>query len=148
MSPVHAAFDYFVVGLHEDGAVAQVVEEGVHGWLHVEGVEPEGEDAGFALTFRVEVVDLGFFLFGDGIEAGVRVEEVGDEGEVKFWVTGYEGGGGEEFAAGEAVGVLKDELGALEEVVSLEGRAGAGFWSELVEEDGVVVAFFDVGGKV
>lgn len=53
------------------------------------------------------------------------VEEVGDEGEVKFRVAGDERGGGEEFAAGELVGVLEDLFGALEQVVGLEGGAGA-----------------------
>ena len=67
MPPVDAAGEDLVVGLQEDGAVAKVVKEGVHRRLHVEGVEPESEDAGFALTFGVEVFDLGFFLFGDGV---------------------------------------------------------------------------------
>ncbi len=78
------------------------------------------------------------------------IEEVRDESEVELGVAGDEGGRGEEFAAGgvEAVGVLQDLLGALVEVRCLEGRAGAGVGGELVEEDGVVFAVFDVGGEV
>ena len=55
----------------------------------------------------------------------MRVEEVGDEGEVEFRVAGYEGGRGQEFAAGEAVGVCEDLFGALVEVAGLEGGAVA-----------------------
>ncbi len=76
------------------------------------------------------------------------VEKVGDEGEVEFWVAGDEGGGGEEFAAGELVGVVEDLFGAGEKVSGLEGGTAAGFRRELVEEHGVVVAFFYVGGEV
>ena len=35
MAPVYAAGDDFVVGLEEDTAVAEVVEEGVYGGLDV-----------------------------------------------------------------------------------------------------------------
>ena len=148
MAPVDASLDDLVVGLEEDGPVAEVVEEGVDGGLNVEAVEPEGEDAGFTLAFGVEVFDLGFFFFGDGIEAGVRIEEVGDKGEVKFRVAGYEGGRGEEFAAGELVGVGEDLFRALEEIGGLERGAGACFWGELREEDGIVFGVFNVGGEV
>ena len=82
MTPVYAAGDDFVVGLQEDGTVAEVVEERVDRGLDIEGVEPKGEDAGFAFAFRVEVFDLGLFFFGDGVEARVGIEEVGDEGQV------------------------------------------------------------------
>ena len=125
VAPVDAAWDDFVVGLEEDGAVAEVVEEGVDGRLDVEGVEPEGEDAGFALAFGVEVFHLELFFFGDRVEARVGVEKVGDEGEVEFRVAGYKGGGGKKFAAVESVGVLEDFFGSLEEVAGLEGRAAA-----------------------
>lgn len=67
MAPVHGALDDLVVGLEEDGAVAEVVEEGVHGGLDVEAVEPEGEDAGFALALGVEVLDFELLLLGDGL---------------------------------------------------------------------------------
>ena len=40
VAPIDAAGDDFVVGLEEDAAVAEVVEEGVDGRLDVEGVEP------------------------------------------------------------------------------------------------------------
>ena len=82
MSPVHAAGDDLVVGLEEDEPVAEVVEEGHHGRLDVEGVQPQGEDAGLALALGVEVIDVGLFFLRDGVQAGVGVEEVGDEGEV------------------------------------------------------------------
>lgn len=148
VAPVDAAGEDFVVGLQEHGTVAEVVKEGVDGRLDIQRIKPEGEDAGLALAFGVEVFDLGFFFLGDGVEAGVGVEEVGDESEVEFWVAGDEGGWGEEFAAGEAVGVLEDEFGAVVEVVGLEGSTVAEGGGELGEEDGVVVAFFYVGGEV
>lgn len=80
--PVDGAGEDFVVGLQEDTAVAEVVEEGIHSGADVEGVEPEGENASFAFAFGVEVFDFEFFFFSDGVEAWVGVEEVGDEGEV------------------------------------------------------------------
>ena len=87
--PVHGARDYFVVGLEKYCAVFEIIEEAYNGWLDVEGVEPEGEDAGFALAFGVEVFDFLFFFFRDWVEAGVVVEQIGDEGKVKLWVAGY-----------------------------------------------------------
>lgn len=76
------------------------------------------------------------------------VEEIRDKGEVEFRVAGDEGGGGEEFAAVELVGVVEDLFGALQEVAGLERGAGADFGLELVEEDGVVFAVFDVVREV
>ena len=63
MSPVDAAGDDFVVGLEEDRPVAQVVEEGIDGWLDVQGVEPECEDPGLSLAFCVEVFDFELLFF-------------------------------------------------------------------------------------
>ena len=148
--PVDAAGDHFVVGLEQDRAVFQVVEEGHHGGLDVKAVEPEGEDAGFALAFGVEVFDFLLFFLRDGVEARVVVEEIGDEGEVEFGIAGDERCWSQEFAAWwvEAVGVLEDLLGALVEVGGLQGAAGADVRCELVEEDGVIFAVFDVGGEV
>ena len=46
-------------------------------------------------------------------------------------------------------GMRRDDLfGALEEVGGLERVPRAGLGSELVEEDGVVFAVFDIGGEV
>ena len=92
MAPVDTAGYDFIVGLEEYGAVLEIVEQGVHGWLDIQGVEPKGEDAGFAFAFGVEVFDLLFFFFRDGVEAWVIVEEIGDEGEVEFGVASDEGG--------------------------------------------------------
>ena len=123
MAPVDAAGDHLVVGLQQHGAVAQVVEEGDHRRPHVERVEPQCEDAGLALALGVEVFDVGFFFLGDWVEPRVVVEEVGYEGEVELRVAGDEGGGREEFAAVELVGIVEYLFGALEEVASLEGSA-------------------------
>ena len=114
MPPVDAAWDDLVVGLQEDGAVSQVIEEGYDGGLDVKGIEPEGEDAGFALAFGVKVFDLRLFFFGDGIETRVGVKEVGNKGEVQFGIAGNKGCGGEELAAFELIGVVKDLLCSLE----------------------------------
>ena len=150
VAPVDATGDHFVVGLEQDGAVFEVVEEADDCRLDIERVEPECEDAGFALAFGVEVVDFLLFFLGDGVQAWMVVEEVGDEGEVELGVAGDEGGGCQEFATGwvEAVGVLEDLLGALVEVGGLEGAAGADVGCELIEEDGVVFAIFYVVGEV
>jgi hypothetical protein len=78
----------------------------------------------------------------------VRVEEIGDEGKVQFRVAGDEGGGSQEFAAFEFVGVVEDLFGALEQVPGLEWCARAEFWLELVEEDGIIFAIFDIIGEV
>ena len=99
MAEIDASRHDFVVSLQQDGPVTKVVEERVDRWLYVEGVEPEREDAGFALSFGVKVLDLQFFFFGDGVQTGVGVEKVGNEGEVEFWVASDEGSRGEEFAA-------------------------------------------------
>ena len=99
MAPVYAAGYYFVVGLEEDAAVAKVVEKGVYGGLDVEGVEPEGKYTGLTLAFRVEVFDLEFLFFGNGIEARVSVEKISNEGEVEFGVSSYKRSWGKEFAA-------------------------------------------------
>jgi hypothetical protein len=148
VAPVDGFRDHFVVGLQQDVAVFQVLEEGLHHGLDVERVEPQREDAGLALALGVEVVDVGFFLLGYGVEPRVGVEEVGDEGEVELWVAGDEGGGRQEFAAVEAVGVVEDLFGALVKVGGLERPARACVRRQLVEEDGVVFPVFDVFGEV
>lgn len=122
MPPVDAAFDYFIVSLEEDGPVAEVIKQGIDGGLDVQAVEPESEDAGFALAFGVKVLDLGFFFFSDGVETWMGVKQVGYERKVEFWVAGDEGGWGEEFAAGKLVRVVEDLFGALKEIVGLEGE--------------------------
>ena len=132
MAPVDAAGDNFVVGLQEDSAVTEVVEQGVDGWSHIQGVEPQCEDTGFALPFSVKVLDLGFFFFRDGVQAGMRVEKIGDKGKVQFRVAGHQGGGGEEFAAFELVGVVQDFFGSLKEITGLQGRTAAEFGCELI----------------
>lgn len=148
MSPVDAAGHDFVVGLEENITVAEVVEERVDGRFDVEGVEPEGEDTGFALAFGVEVFDFELFFLGDGIEAWVGVEEVGDESEVEFRVAGDQGGRGKEFAAVEPFCVLENLLGSLQEVAGLERSSATGIGRQLAEEDRVVLAIFDICGEV
>ena len=146
MAPVHAAGDDFVVGLEKDGAIFQIIEEGNDSRLNIKGIEPEREDTGFTLAFRIEVFDFGLFFFGDGVEAWVVVEEVRHESKVELGVAGYQGRWCQEFAAGrvEAVGVLEDLFGALEEVLGLQWAARAYIGCELVEEDCVVLAVLDV----
>lgn len=144
MAPVYAAGDYFVVGLEEDAAVAEIVEEGVYSWLDVQGVEPKGENTSFTLAFRVEVFDLEFLLFGNRVEAGMSIEKISNEGEVELGVSGYKGSRRKEFAAVQVVSILQNLFGTLEKVSSLEGAAAAKIWRQLVEENSVIVAFFDV----
>ena len=129
MAPVYAAGDYFVVGLKEDAAVAEIIEEGVNSGLNVQRVEPKGENASFTLAFRIEVFDLEFLLFGNRVEAGVSVEKISNEGEVEFGISGYKGRRRKELAAVEAISILQYLFGTLEKVSDLEGAAAAEIWS-------------------
>ena len=76
------------------------------------------------------------------------VEQIGNEGKVKLGISGHERSRCQEFAAVEGVGVLEDLFGTLVEIAGLEWCAGADVWFELVEEDCVILAIFDVGGEV
>ena len=144
MAPIYATGNHFVVGLKENAAIAEIVEEGVNGRLDVQRVEPEGEDASFTLAFRIEVFDLEFLFFSNRVEAGVSVEKVSNEGEVEFGVSGYKRGRRKELAAVQSVSILKNLFGTLEKVSGLEGATAAKIWSQLVEENSVIVAFFNV----
>lgn len=88
MPPVDASRNDLVVGLKKDGAVSEIVEQRDDRGLDVERVKPKGEDAGFTLSFGIEIVHLSFLLFGDRIEAGMSVEEISYEGEIEFGVAG------------------------------------------------------------
>lgn len=144
MSPIYAPGHHFVVGLKENIAIAEIVEEGVDGRLDVQRVEPKGENTSFTLAFRIEVFDLEFLFFGNGVEARVSVEKISNEGEVEFGISGYKGGWRKELAAVQSVSILENLFGTLEKISGLEGAAAADIWSQLVEENSVIVAFFDV----
>ena len=92
MAPIDTTRYDFIVSLEENATISQIVEERVNSWLDIEGIEPEGEDTSFSLALCIEVFNLVFFFFGNGIEAGVGVEEVGNESEVEFGVSGDERG--------------------------------------------------------
>ncbi len=144
MAPVYAAWNHFVVGLEENVAIVEIVEEGVNSRLDVQRVEPKGENTSLTLAFRIEVFDLEFLFFGNRVEAGVSVEKISNKGEVEFGVSGYEGRWRKELAAVQSVGVLEDLFGTLEKVSGLEGAAAAEIWSQLIKENGIIVAFFNV----
>ncbi len=144
MAPIYAAGNHFVVGLKENIAIAEIVEKGVNGRLNVQRVEPKGENTSFTLAFRIKVFDLEFLFFGNGIEARVSVEKISNEGKVEFGVSGYKGRRRKELAAVQSVSILENLFGTLEKVSGLEGAAAAEIWSQLVEENSVIVAFFDV----
>jgi hypothetical protein len=148
MTPIYRARNDLVVGLQKNGTVAEVVEEGYDGRLNVQTVEPKSEDTSLTLTFSIKVLDISLLFLSDGIKTRVGVEQVGDESKVELGVTGDERLGGQEFAAVELVGVVKDLFGTLHEVVGLEGGARADFGLELVEKDGVVLAVLDVAREV
>lgn len=90
MSPINASRDDFVVSLEEYAAVPKVIEERVDGWLDIERIKPKREDTGFAFTLCVKVFNYELLLFGDGVQARVGIEEVGNKGKVEFGVSGYE----------------------------------------------------------
>ena len=144
MAPIYAAGNHFVVGLKENAAIAKIIEEGVDGRLDVQRVEPKSENTSFTLAFRIEVFDLEFLFFGNRVETRVSVEKISNEGEVKLWVSSYKGGWRKEFATVQSVSILKNLFGTLEKVSGLEGATAAEIWSQLVEEDSVIVAFLDV----
>ncbi len=121
MAPVDKALDDLIVRLEEDGAVPEVVEEGLDGGLHVEAVEPEREDTSFSLALRVEIFHLQLLLLRDGIEGGVRVEEVRDKGEVELRVTGDERGGVRNLRQPSLSACDENLLRPLQEIPGLEG---------------------------
>jgi hypothetical protein len=106
--PVDTSGDDFVKGLEKDTAVFEVFEETLHRWVDVETVEPEGEYSGFTLAFGIKVFDFGFFGFVERVEAGVSVEEICDEGEIQFGVSGDKRGGCEILSTVQFVRILKD----------------------------------------
>lgn len=146
-TPKHAAFDNLVEGLKQDIPVANIIEEGDHRRPHIKTVEPESEDAGFAVALGVEIFhfDLYLLFVCDGFESRVVVEEVSDEGEVELGVTANKRFWCQEFAAAEFVSFLKDLFSALEIVSCVEGRARtAVLAADLAKEDGIIFAIFDV----
>lgn len=120
MAPVDAAGNDFVVGLEEDAAVSEVLEERIDGRLDVEGIKPKGKYSGFSLALGVEVLDFKLFLFGDRVESRMSIEKVGNESEVEFWITSDEGARRKEFAAVKSVSILEDFFCALMEIVGLK----------------------------
>ena len=133
MAPINATRDNFIVSLKEYAAVTKIIEERIDSWLNIEGIKPKRKDTSFAFTFRVKIFYFEFLFFRDRIEAWVGVEEIGDEGKVELRISGYERRWREEFTTIKSVSVLKNLLGALEEVAGLEGAAAANVWSQLVE---------------
>ena len=106
MAPIHAAGNYFVVGLEENVAIAEIVEERVNSGLDVQRVEPKGENTSFTLAFRIEVFHLELLFFGNRVEAGMSIEKISNEGEVELGISGYKGRRGKELAAIQAVSIL------------------------------------------
>ena len=110
-APHNAPGQDLVVRLQNDEPVLEVLEQVEHAGLDAERVEPERENAGLAFALRIEVLDdtvVLRLLLVEGLETRVRVEEVGDEGKVKTWVTRYERCWREVFPATDVRGVLKD----------------------------------------
>ena len=67
--------------MQDDQAVLEVPEQVEHAWFDSERSKPEGEDAGFAFAFGVNVLDrtIVFWLL---VRTEPGVEEVGDKGKV------------------------------------------------------------------
>lgn len=80
MAPIYAAGNHFVVGLKENIAIAEIVEEGINGRLNIQRVEPKSKNTSFTLAFRIKVFDLEFLFFGNRVEARVSVEKISNEG--------------------------------------------------------------------
>jgi hypothetical protein len=167
-APHNAAGDDLVECLENDQPILEVLEEVVHGWLDAERVEPQGEDACLALAFGIEVLDhavvLGFLLIKRG-KSGMRVEEVGDEGEIETGIAGDEGGYGQVFTTADCFRVLQnlqrgenvemnvtnsitDLLGALSEILGLERPARTLLGLQLVEKNGIVLSVLDILAEV
>ena len=150
-APDDAARKHLVEGLQDDEAVLEVLEQVEHAGLNAERVEPEREDAGLAFALRVEILDdtvVLRLLLVEGLETRVRVEEVGDEGEVQARVAGEQRRGREVLPAADVRGVLQDLFGPRAEIAGLQRRERAVVGLELVEEDGVVLAVLDVAAEV
>ena len=76
--------------LKDDQTILEILEQVVHTWLDAKRIEPECEHTRFVLAFSVKVVHnpvVFLFLLVERLEPGVCVEEVGNEGEVKAWVS-------------------------------------------------------------
>lgn len=129
MAPIDTSRNDFVVSLEKYAAVPKVVEEGINGWLDVEGVKPKRKDTCFAFAFCIKVFHFKLLFFCDRVEAWVGVEQIGDEGKVELRISSYERRWGKKFATIEPVGVLKNLLGTLKEITGLEGAAAADIWS-------------------
>jgi hypothetical protein len=106
MFPVDAPGDDFIKRLKEDASVFKVFEETLHRRVDVKTVEPEREDTSFAFAFSVKVFDYGFLGFVEGVEARVSIEEIGDEGEIQFGISGDQGCGSEILSAIQFICIL------------------------------------------
>ena len=97
--------------MQDDETVLEILEQIEDTGFDTKRVKPEHEYTGFTFTLRIEVLDNTIvlrFLFIKGFQARVVVEQVGDEGKVKTWVTRYERCWREVFPATDVGGVLKD----------------------------------------
>lgn len=119
VSPIDGSGNDFVVGLEENGSVAEVVEEGYNGRLNVQGVEPQSENTCFPLTLGVKVFNVSLLFLGDWVKTRMLVEEVGNKGEIELGVTSNERMRAEEFAAAQLVSVVQNLLCSLVEIMSL-----------------------------
>lgn len=148
VTPVHASGDDFLIRLQEDGAISEIIEEGIDGRPNVEGIEPQGEDTRFTLSLGIKIFDFELFFFGNGIQAWVRVEQIRDKGQVELRIAGHEGRRSQKFATPKLVGMLKHLLGLLDEIPCLQRCLTADIGGELVEEYCVVIAILDVRGEI
>jgi len=112
LGPINGSWVNLVHDLQDDQTVTQVSEQVVHEGIDAERVHPQGKGTRLAgsLGSKEPFLELGLFGFGEGLEAGVGVEQVGDEGQVELGVAGNNVAGLEELAAAELVSVLEHPL--------------------------------------
>jgi hypothetical protein len=79
--PLHDAGLDLVHHAQQHQTIAQVLEQVVHEGLHAQRVHPQRECACFtgALAGKEPLLELRLLLFGEGLETGVGVEQIGDK---------------------------------------------------------------------
>ncbi len=134
--------------MQDDGTVFEVLEEVVNAGFDVQTVEPEGEDTGFALSFRVKVLDFDRWCFLKRLEARPGVEEMRNKRQVQLGISSDHRSGSQVLAATDGVSTLKDHLCSLHNVALLQRGAVALIRFELAEQDSVVFTVGNVLAEV
>jgi hypothetical protein len=126
--------------LKEDNSASEVFIKIVDEGINTKGVHPVSVSllfSGFLNSFEF-----------NRLKCGPGVEQVGNEGQVQLLVSLANILGGDEFAAVKLVGILKDHLGSLCQILLVKGIFVTMLWGNLSKKDSVVLRVLDVASKV